>query len=252
MSSISDSIFLNPVGVLEFKGLASEVLYYKDFQDEYGVKMEVIRHGKYKSAVEPYLQSEMSSENRYQIKTLLNDIWETLREEIALSRNLDQNTLDKIINSQIITTPEDGVREGLIDALVYEDDFNKKIKSHLEFSLNKKLNIASIAEVNNATLTYDATIKDRIAVVYARGPIMYGEGTESIIAQGVFVKTLQEISEDDWIKAVVLRVESPGGNALTSDLLWRAIENLKTKKPVIVSMGNVAASGGYYISAGAD
>lgn len=252
LSSISDSIFLNPVGVLEFKGLASEVLYYKDFQDEYGVKMEVIRHGKYKSAVEPYLQSEMSSENRYQIKTLLNDIWETLREEIALSRNLDQNTLDKIINSQLITTPEDGVREGLIDALVYEDDFNKKIKSHLEFSLNKKLNIASIAEVNNATLTYDATIKDRIAVVFARGPIMYGEGTESIIAQGVFVKTLQEISEDDWIKAVVLRVESPGGNALTSDLLWRAIENLKTKKPVIVSMGNVAASGGYYIAAGAD
>ena len=252
LASVSDSIFLNPVGILEFKGLASEVLYYKDFQEEYGVKMEVIRHGKYKSAVEPYLENEMSADNRYQIKTLLNDIWETVREEIGEARDLKSKTIDDIINNQRIVVPEDGVNETLIDALVYEDDFDESIKTALEISSSQKTNLASIRQLNNASSTYNTDIKDRIAVVFARGPIMYGEGTENMIAQGVFVETLQELADDDWIKAVVLRVESPGGNALTSDLLWRAIENLKSKKTVFVSMGNVAASGGYYIAAGAD
>ena len=252
LASVSDSIFLNPVGILEFKGLASEVLYYKDFQEEYGVKMEVIRHGKYKSAVEPNLENEMSADNRYQIKTLLNDIWETVREEIGEARNLKSKTIDDIINNQRLVVPEDGVNETLIDALVYEDDFDERIKTALEISSSQKTNLASIRQLNNASSTYNTDIKDRIAVVFARGPIMYGEGTENMIAQGVFVETLQELADDDWIKAVVLRVESPGGNALTSDLLWRAIENLKSKKPVFVSMGNVAASGGYYIAAGAD
>ena len=252
LASVSDSIFLNPVGILEFKGLASEVLYFKDFQEEYGVKMEVIRHGKYKSAVEPYLENEMSADNRYQIKTLLNDIWETVREEIGEARNLKSKTIDDIINNQRLVVPEDGVNETLIDALVYEDDFDERIKTALEISSSQKTNLASIRQLNNASSTYNTDIKDRIAVVFARGPIMYGEGTENMIAQGVFVETLQELADDDWIKAVVLRVESPGGNALTSDLLWRAIENLKSKKPVFVSMGNVAASGGYYIAAGAD
>ena len=252
LASVSDSIFLNPVGILEFKGLASEVLYYKDFQEEYGVKMEVIRHGKYKSAVEPYLENEMSADNRYQIKTLLNDIWETVREEIGEARNLKSKTIDDIINNQRLVVPEDGVNETLIDALVYEDDFDESIKTALEISSSQKTNLASIRQLNNASSTYNTDIKDRIAVVFARGPIIYGEGTENMIAQGVFVETLQELADDDWIKAVVLRVESPGGNALTSDLLWRAIENLKSKKTVFVSMGNVAASGGYYIAAGAD
>ena len=252
LASVSDSIFLNPVGILEFKGLASEVLYYKDFQEEYGVKMEVIRHGKYKSAVEPYLENEMSADNSYQIKTLLNDIWETVREEIGEARDLKSKTIDDIINNQRIVVPEDGVNETLIDALVYEDDFDESIKTALEISSSQKTNLASIRQLNNASSTYNTDIKDRIAVVFARGPIIYGEGTENMIAQGVFVETLQELADDDWIKAVVLRVESPGGNALTSDLLWRAIENLKSKKTVFVSMGNVAASGGYYIAAGAD
>ena len=227
-------------------------MYYKDFQEEYGVKMEVIRHGKYKSAVEPYIENEMSADNRYQIKTLLNDIWETVREEIGEARDLKSKTIDDIINNQRIVVPEDGVNETLIDALVYEDDFDERIKTALEISSSQKTNFASIRQLNNASSTYNTDIKDRIAVVFARGPIIYGEGTENMIAQGVFVETLQELADDDWIKAVVLRVESPGGNALTSDLLWRAIENLKSKKTVFVSMGNVAASGGYYIAAGAD
>ncbi|MFQ3341204.1 MAG: protease-4 [Flavobacteriaceae bacterium] len=252
LASVSDSIFLNPVGVMEFKGLASEVLYYKDFQDEYGLKMEVIRHGKYKSAVEPYLENEMSPSNRYQIKSLLTDIWETLKNEIAYARKLTPETLDEIIADQKINIAKDAVTEHLIDELIYEDVFEQKMKIRMGLEPDDDLKLASVKKVNNSVNAYDSSIKDRIAVVYARGPILYGEGTESIIAQGVFVETLETLAEDDWVKAVVLRIESPGGSALTSELLWRAIENLKAKKPFVVSMGNVAASGGYYIAAGAD
>ena len=252
LSSVSDSIYLNPLGALEFKGLASEVLYYKNFQDEYGLKMEVIRQGKYKSAVEPYLENEMSPANRYQIKSLLKDIWETLKTEIAHARNLVPEILDIIIEDQKINIAEDALTENLIDGLIYKDIFEQKIKTRINIAFEDDLKIVSIEKLNNNVSTYNASIKDRIAVVYARGPILYGEGTENIIAQGVFVETLETLAKDDWIKAVVLRIESPGGSALTSELLWRAIENLKEKKPFIVSMGNVAASGGYYIAAGAD
>jgi len=252
LSSVSYSIYLNPLGALEFKGLASEVLYYKNFQDEYGLKMEVIRQGKYKSAVEPYLENEMSPANRYQIKSLLKDIWETLKTEIAHARNLVPEILDIIIEDQKINIAEDALTENLIDELIYKDIFEQKIKTRMNIAFEDDLKIVSIEKLNNNVSTYNASIKDRIAVVYARGPILYGEGTENIIAQGVFVETLETLAKDDWIKAVVLRIESPGGSALTSELLWRAIENLKEKKPFIVSMGNVAASGGYYIAAGAD
>ena len=252
LASVSDSIYLNPVGAFEFKGLASEVLYYKNFQDEYGLKMEVIRQGKYKSAVEPYLENEMSPANRYQIKSLLKDIWETLKTEIAHARNLAPEILDKIIEDQKINIAEDALTENLIDGLIYNDIFEQKIKTRMDIAFEDDLKIVSIEKLNNNISTYNASIKDRIAIVYARGPILYGEGTENIIAQGVFVETLETLAKDDWIKAVVLRIESPGGSALTSELLWRAIENLKEKKPFIVSMGNVAASGGYYIAAGAD
>lgn len=252
LASVSDSIYLNPLGALEFKGLASEVLYYKNFQDEYGLKMEVIRQGKYKSAVEPYLENEMSPANRYQIKSLLKDIWETLKTEIANARDLAPEILDKIIEDQKINIAEDALTENLIDGLVYKDIFEQKIKTRIDIAFEDDLKIVSIEKLNNSVSTYNASIKDRIAIVYARGPILYGEGTENIIAQGVFVETLETLAEDDWIKAVVFRIESPGGSALTSELLWRAIENLKEKKPFIVSMGNVAASGGYYIAAGAD
>lgn len=252
LASVADSIFLNPVGALEFKGLASEVLYYKDFQDKYGFKMEVVRHGKYKSAVEPFLENEMSAENKFQIHTLLSDIWSTLREEISISRDLLPETLDAIVSSNKIAISQDAVSSKLIDGLAYEDVFDEKIKTRLGLEIDEKLNKVSINRVNSTTESYDASIKDRIAVVFAKGPILYGEGSESIIAQGIFVETLEELSKDDWIKAVVLRVDSPGGSALTSELIWRTIEKLKKSKPVIVSMGNVAASGGYYIAAGAD
>ena len=252
LASVADSIILNPVGVFEFKGLASEVLYYKDFQDQYGVKMEVVRHGKYKSAVEPYLENEMSAANRFQISSLINDIWETLRDEIAVERNLNVETLDLLINEHKIGTPEDALIENLIDGLGYEIDVKNLINIQLKQEEDEKVNFASVSSVNQSIPNYNKGIKDRIAVVFAKGPILYGEGTKSVIAQGVFVNTLKELADDDWIKAIVLRIDSPGGSALTSELLWKTIEEVKKTKPVLVSIGNVAASGGYYIASGAD
>ncbi len=252
LASVADSIILNPMGELDFKGLASEVLYYKDFQEEYGIKMEVIRLGKYKSAVEPYLDNKMSDANRYQIQTLLLDVWETLNEEISVGRELSSETLNQLINTQQLSTPQDALDQGLIDLLDYESAVVDLIQSRLNLG-TEEVRFASIADLNpSSPSAYDNQVKDRIAVVYANGPILYGEGTQNIIAQGVFTETLEELAKDDWVKAVVLRVDSPGGSALTSELLWQTLEKVKKQKPVLVSMGDVAASGGYYIAAGAD
>ena len=252
LSSVADTIALNPMGAFEFKGLASEVLYYKDFQDEYGVKMEVVRLGKYKSAVEPFLDNKMSNSNRLQIKSLLMDLWSTINEEVGSGRNLSVKTLDDLINKQKIATPEDAFNHGLIDLLGYESDLEVMINARLQLEEKDELNFTSVSAVNQSKSDYNKEIKDRIAVVFAKGPILYGEGTKNIIAQGVFIETLKELAEDDWIKAVVIRVDSPGGSALTSELLWQTINEVKEQKPVLVSMGNVAASGGYYIAAGAN
>lgn len=252
LTSVADSIFLNPAGMIEFKGLASEVLYYKDFQDHYGLKMEVIRHGKYKSAVEPFLENEMSDDNRFQIKTLLSDLWETLRDEIAETRNLSPSALDTLAMDSKIAVTSDALKAKLIDQLGYENDLEAMVKDRLGISAEDTISYVSLASLLGSVSPYNSEIKNRIAVVYAQGTILYGPESESYISQEAFVKAFETLAKDDLIKAVVLRVDSPGGSALTSELLWQAIEKLKAKKPVIVSMGNVAASGGYYIAAGAD
>jgi len=252
LASVADSVFLNPAGVFEYKGLASEVMYYKDFQEKYGLKMEVVRHGKYKSAVEPFLQNKMSEDNKIQLSTLLNDLWVTLREEVADARNILPETLDNLASTNAIGIPQDAVNESLIDELLYEDEVDQLIKDRLGISEKDSFDKITIGRMNANSPSYDSSVKDRIAVVFANGPILYGEGTETVIAQGVFVETIEKLANDDWIKAIVLRVNSPGGSSLTSEILWRTLENVKKIKPLIVSMGDVAASGGYYIATGAD
>jgi len=252
LTSVADSLVLNPSGMIEFKGLASEVLYYKDFQDRYGLKMEVIRHGKYKSAVEPFLENEMSADNRFQIKSLLNNLWETLRNEMAETRSLSPSALDALAQESKIAVPLDALEAHLVDQLGYESDLEAMVKERLGISAEDSVSYVSTASLLGSASQYNSEIKDRIAVVYAQGTILYGPESESYISQEAFVKAFETLAKDDWIKAVVLRVDSPGGSALTSELLWQAIEKVKAKKPVIVSMGNVAASGGYYIAAGAD
>ena len=252
VSSVADSIFMNPMGMMQLKGLSSEVLYYQDFQNKYGVKMEVIRHGKYKSAVEPYLQDHMSDENRIQIQSLLDAVWETLRDEVAQSRGIAPATLDALADDLVINDAEEALAQGMIDGLVYEDDFENKIKAALKIDSKEDLEGVDIGEINVQIQEYDKEITDRIAIVYAQGPIFNTEGSEDIIGKDAINKAFDEILESKKIKAVVLRVDSPGGDALTSEILLNASRALKGEKPLVVSMGNVAASGGYYIASLAD
>lgn len=252
VSSVADSIFMNPMGMMQLKGLSSEVLYYEDFQNQYGVKMEVIRHGKYKSAVEPYLQDHMSEENRTQIQSLLNAVWETLRDEVAQSRGLESATLDALADDLVVTDAEEALAQGIIDGLVYEDDFEDKIKATIEVDPKEDLKVVDSDKINIQIQEYDNEISDHIAIVYAQGPILNTKGSAYIIGKEAINKAFQEILESDKIKAVVLRVDSPGGDALTSEIILNASRALKGKKPLVVSMGNVAASGGYYISSLAD
>ena len=252
VSSVADSIFMNPLGVMELKGLSSEVLYYEDFQNQYGVKMEVIRHGKYKSAVEPYLQDQMSLENRTQIQGLLNAVWGTLRDEVSESRGLASNTIDALADDLVITDAGEALAQGLIDGLIYEKGFENKIKAALEIDAAEEYKVMSFNKINVRIKEYNKEITDRIAIVYAQGPILYTEGSEEIIGKESINKAFEEILDSKKIKAVVLRIDSPGGDAMSSEIILNASRALKGKKPFVVSMGNVAASGGYYIACLAD
>lgn len=254
LASVADTVYLNPVGALDFKGLSSEILFFKDFQDKYGIKMEVIRHGKYKSAVEPFLENQMSDENRLQMKELLNSTWETIVADIAKSRNISIDTLNAIANRLGARTPELAKATNLVDKVVYEDHFQNGIKKALGLKMDEDYNTIDISKyaVNVGVSLKSKKAKDKIAVIYAQGQILDGEGNPQTIGEGYVKKSLQDAVKDDNVKAIVLRVDSPGGSALASDIIWREIEITKKHKPVVVSMGNLAASGGYYISCNAD
>jgi len=253
LSSVADSIFLNPVGGVDFKGLASELLYFKDFQDKTGVKMEVIRHGKYKSAVEPFLTNEMSEANREQITSFLGSIWIEILTDIGISRDKTNDELNAIADDLLARNPELAIENNMIDGELYRDEYENKLKSLLDIDLDSKLNIISVGDyIASGKGRIKSTASDKIAIIYAQGEILYGEGEEDYIGQGKIIESLKKIRKDDKIKAVVLRVNSPGGSALASDLIWRELELTKKDKPLVVSMGNYAASGGYYIACNAD
>ncbi|MFY7987279.1 MAG: signal peptide peptidase SppA [Flavobacterium sp.] len=254
LNSVADQVYLNPMGEVDFKGLSAEILYMKDLQEKTGVKMEVIRHGKYKSAVEPFLTQEMSPENREQMTVLLNSVWNTIVEDIAKSRKLSVAQLNAIANSLGVRTPELALANKLIDKVAYEDEYHDMIRAKLKLDKKEKYDIVSITDYAKtaASTVEDYTKTDIVAIIYAQGEIMDGEGDVTIIGEGSIKRSLQEARENDDVKAIVLRVDSPGGNALTSELIWREIEITKKSKPVVVSMGNYAASGGYYIAANAD
>lgn len=248
LSSVADSIFMNPMGAMELKGLSSEVLYYDGFQNQYGVKMEVIRHGKYKSAVEPFLQDKMSKENRTQIKGLLDAVWMTVSDEIAESRAISKNALETMVNELTVTDAEEALAKGMIDALVYESEFENSIKTALEIDEDNSINSVEFYQMNTQIKAYDSNVKDRIAVIYANGPILYTEGTEEVIGKKALNQTFEDILENKNIKGAVLRIDSPGGDAMTSEIILNAMRTLKGEKPLVISMGNIAASGGYYIA----
>lgn len=254
LSSVADTIYLNPAGMMEFKGLYSEQLYFKDFQEKTGVRMEVVRLGKYKSAVEPFLESEMSENNREQIYSYLNSLWSTLKSDISESRDIPVELLHQIADSLLARTPKLALKSGLIDRIGYYDEYLNGIKNAVGISSSDNLRFITIEDYaeHAATKLGSKYSKNKIAVIYAQGEIIYGEGDQTTVGQGAVNRALESARNDDRVKAVVLRVNSPGGSALASELIWREIELTKQVKPVIVSMGDLAASGGYYIASNAN
>ncbi|WP_339657866.1 signal peptide peptidase SppA [Flavobacterium frigidarium] len=253
INSVANTVYLNPVGEMEFKGLSSEVMFYKDLQEKSGIKMEVIRHGKYKSAVEPFLENEMSPANREQVTALLNSIWSSVTSDISKSRNISVQGLNEIADGLLARTPEMAKAAKMIDVIAYEDVYHNDIKKRLKVAADKEYNKISIIDYTKKVLTTSETVEgeNQIAIIYAQGEIQSGEGDVNTIGEGSMRRSLQEARENKKVKAIVLRVDSPGGSALTSDLIWREVELTKKVKPVVVSMGNYAASGGYYIACNA-
>lgn len=254
LNSVANPIYLNPVGDMDFKGLSSEIMFFKDLQEKSGVKMEVIRHGKYKSAVEPFLENKMSDANREQITALLNAVWNSVTTDISKSRNVSIAKLNEIANGLLARTPEMAKKQGLVDIVAYEDVYHNAIKNRLKVAKDEDYNKVTILDYAKkvATTSKITDANDKIAIIYAQGEIHSGEGDVNVIGEGSMRRSLREARKDKNVKAIVLRINSPGGNALTSDLIWREIELTKKVKPVVVSMGNYAASGGYYIACNAN
>ena len=254
LNSVANFVYINPLGEFDFKGLSSEILFFKDFQEKSGLKMEVIRHGKYKSAVEPFLENQMSPANREQVLALLNSVWNSMAADISKSRNVSVSHLNTIANGLLARTPEMAKAQKLVDVVAYEDDYHNAIRKILKVDADEDYNKIDIKDYadNVAKTVKENSSKDKIAIIYAQGEIGNGEGDLNIIGEGSMRRSFQEARKNDNIKAIVLRIDSPGGNALTSDLIWREIELTKKVKPVVVSMGNYAASGGYYLACNAD
>jgi protease IV len=253
LNSVANTIYLNPVGEMDFKGLSTEVMFFKDFQDKSGLKIEVIRHGKYKAAVEPFLENEMSEANKQQTSELLNSLWNSVVADISASRKIPVSRLNEVANGLLARTPEMAKSEKLIDKIAYEDIYHDDIRTKLNVDKDDDYETISMLDyAENVATTSTNFETDKIAIVYAQGEIASGEGDVTTIGELSMRRSLQEARKDTDVKAIVLRINSPGGNALTSDLIWREIEITKKVKPIIVSMGTYAASGGYYIACNAN
>jgi len=251
-SSVADSIYVNPVGAVDLKGLGAELLFFKDFEDKYGVKYEVIRHGKYKSAVEPFIANKISEANREQLTKLLQSIWKEFKTDIATSRNMSVDNIDHIADELLGRSAKLALENKLVDNTIYLDEYDLLLKNELGVDKDKKLHTITLQKyIKSGKGKIKSEAKDKIAVVYAQGEIKYGEGDETYIGQESIIKALRKAVKNKDVKAIVLRVNSPGGSSLASELIWRELELTKKEKPLVVSMGNYAASGGYYISCNA-
>ena len=264
LSSIADEIYLNPAGEMTMKGLGAELMFFKDALDRLEVEMQVIRHGKFKSAIEPFIRNDMSPENEEQYKKLIQGIWDYRLESISESRGIAVSELNAIADELRIRTAKDAVENKLVTDLKYEDEVLDLLKSKVGIDSEDEeiafVSLKKLSKVKAKNLESDSTSgpsksyksKNKIAVIFAEGEIVSGNSKDGSMGSATIAKAIKEAREDDKVKAIVLRVNSPGGSALASDVMWRETILAKKEKPFIVSMGSVAASGGYYISCGAD
>lgn len=254
LASAADKVFLNKYGEMDFKGLAFEIMFYKGLLDKLGIEMQVIRHGQFKSAVEPYILDKMSAANRKQMETLAHSIWNTMLADISASRNITVDSLNYFADHLIPANANEALAHHFVDGLVYGSDFEDTLKRLVDLSEKEDLhfvNLSTYAKI--AAPIYAENHTDKIAIIYAVGEIIDGKGDDETIGSNTLCETIRNAYEDDDVKAIVLRVNSPGGSALASEIIWHEIELAKAAGKIIVtSMGDYAASGGYYISCNSD
>ena len=250
LSTAADKIYLNPGAMIDFKGLSGEVMFYKKALDKIGVDVQVVRHGKFKGAVEPFILDEMSKENKEQIKDYVGSIWTQVVSDISESRKIPVDQVNKLADKLVANNTKDALQNKLIDGIMYRDALIDTLKSLSGISKKKDLNYISMSKYNkipDPNRVYSS--ENKIAVIYAEGTIVMGKGNEKNIGGNYYAEIVRDQRLDSNIKAIVLRVNSPGGSATASDIMWRELNLAAKVKPVIVSMGNYAASGGYFISA---
>lgn len=250
LASVADSIFIHPSGLAEFKGQSYEGVFLKGLLKKLEIEPQIIRHGKFKSAIEPLILDKMSEENKLQIRSLLSATWEQYLKDVSASRNIPPAQLNEIADSVKVRKSEDAKKYQLVDALAFYDQVEEKLKQRIKTDKEEETPLITLPKYLRTINKKYA--KEKIAILYAAGDIVDGEGESDEISPNQIIKEIKKISKDENIKAVILRVNSPGGSALASDIIWRELGLLKQKKPLIVSMSNVAASGGYYISCNAD
>ena len=251
LSSVADKVYLSPAGMIEWNGLAVEINFFKGTFDKLEIKPQIFRVGDYKSAVEPFLLKKMSEENREQMKSMLSSIYENIVAEVAGDLSIDADQLIALSNSMSVQSAQDAVDNELITGLLYQDEFETLIAEELGIEDVEDINWVSYRQYNTSFSNYVKS-KNKIAVIIAEGEIMMGRKQQGLITPGQFTKELRRAREDDNVKAVVFRINSPGGDALASDLIWREVVKTAEVKPVIASMSNYGASGGYYLAMAAD
>jgi protease-4 len=252
IANVADKIYVNPAGDLDWKGFAISLVFIKDLLDKLDIQPQIFYAGKYKSATEIFRTNQMTPENKLQTKEWLGDMYNYFLVQTSKARGIDTATLHQLANNASIQTPQDAVNNKLIDAAKYDDEIKAELKRRLGIGKTDRLNLIDIAKYNEAINTRKYA-KDRIAVIYAEGDIVDGQGANDNIGGERFRALIRKARLDNSVKAIVMRVNSGGGSALASEIIWRELQMAREdKKPVIVSFGDVAASGGYYISCGAD
>ncbi len=249
LASVADTIYLTPTGGIDFQGLSANLTFFKKTLDKLEIEAQVIKVGKFKSAVEPFIVDKMSKANREQVSAFMNSINNYLLKSISTSRNIEDNEIKNISNNMLVQSPDDALNYKLVDNLNYEVEVLEILKN---ISGRKKLKTISLKKYNKVAGASKPQTSNRIAIVYAVGEINGGKGSESEIGKDNIVDAIRKARKNKNVKAIVMRVNSPGGSALISDIIWKEVELAKTEKPFVVSYGKYAASGGYYISCGAD
>ena len=252
LSSVADSVYLNPSGLLELKGFSTQYMFFKNAFEKLEIKPEIIRVGSFKSAVEPYMSDRMSDSNKLQVNVYLQSLFNHMVSNIAVSRNLEKDSVRNIALQLKVRNAGDAVTHKLADRLAYKDELLMRLVKSSNKSAIKELNLVSLHQYTKSAKADISISKNKVAVIYASGEINSGTGNEETIGSETISKAIRKARLDESIKAIVLRVNSPGGSALASDVIWREVVLAKKAKPFIVSMGDVAASGGYLIACAAD